>query len=150
MPFRPAFPGGGGYLTAEVTGMYGKSLHTLYLSHEKCPQKYTMSHKNCAKSINYSLFHLKHVLPHDTLSHNFLINCNTLTLNFYQKRTPCPIIFTAKGHPVEWHIPSCQVWESPMPLGTGMSAFSFLFITFYHLDTAKLLWHCGGRIVHAW
>ena len=66
---------------------------------------------------------LKGVLPHDTLSYNFLINYNTLSHNFYQKRTPCSIIFTVKGHPfepkimelslVERHIPSSQVWEYP-------------------------------------
>ena len=61
---------------------------------------------------------LKGVLPHDTLSDNFLINCNTLSHNFYQKRTPCRIIFTVKGHPVERHIPSSQVWEYP-PGGVG-------------------------------
>ena len=58
---------------------------------------------------------LKGVLPHDTLSHHFLINCNALSHNFYQKRTPCRIIFTVKGHPVEWHIPLSQVWEYPTP-----------------------------------
>ena len=67
---------------------------------------------------------LKGFLPHDTLSHNFLINCNTLSHNFYQKRTPCRIIFTAKGHPVERHIPSGQVWEYPPPPGVDMSTQS--------------------------
>ena len=40
---------------------------------------------------------LKGVLPRDTLSHNFLINWNTLSHNLYQKRTPCRIIFTVKA-----------------------------------------------------
>ena len=67
-------------------------------------QKYTLSHKNFAK-IHCFMITLKGVLPHDTLSHNFLINCNTLSHNFYQKRTPCRIIFTVKGHPVEHQHP---------------------------------------------
>ena len=103
-------PRGGGYLTREVTGVCGKPLNTL--SHKKIAQKYTLSHKNFAK-IHCFMITLKGVLPHDTLSHNFLINCNTLSHNLYQKRTPCRIIFTAKGHPVERHIPSSQVWEYP-------------------------------------
>ena len=80
-------------------------------------QKYTLSHKNLAK-IHCFKRTLKGIFPHDTLSHNFLINCNTLSHNFYQKRTPCRIIFTIKGHSVERHIPSsqvCQVWEYPPP-----------------------------------
>ena len=63
------------------------------------------------------MINLKGVLPRDTLSHNFLINSNILSHNFYQKRTPCRIIFTVKGHPVERHIPSSQVWEYPPPPG---------------------------------
>ena len=86
-------------------------------------QKYTLSHKSFAKMHCFKRT-LKGILPHDTLSHNFLINCNTpshnflinciiLSHNFYQKRTPCRIIFTVKGLPVERHIPSSQVWEYP-------------------------------------
>ena len=75
-------------------------------------QKYTLSHKNFAK-IHCFKRTLKGILPHDTLFHNFLINCNTLSHNFYQKSTPCRIILTVKGHPVERHIPASQVWEYP-------------------------------------
>ena len=78
-------------------------------------QKYTLSHRNFAKIHCFKRI-LKGILPHDTLSHNFLINCNTLSHNFYQKRTPYRIIFTVKGHPVEWLIPSSQVWEYPRDL----------------------------------
>ena len=78
-------------------------------------QKYTLSHKNFAK-IHCFKRTLKGILPHDTLSHNFLINCDTLSHNFYQKRTPCCRIFTVKGHPVERHILSSQVWEYPLGL----------------------------------
>ena len=105
-----SFTPGGGYLTREVTGVCGKALHTLYPVAYKMAQKYTLSHKNFAKIYCFKR-NLKNFLPHDTLSHNFLINCNTLSHNFYQKRIPCRIIFTVKGHPVERHIPSCQVWE---------------------------------------
>ena len=77
-------------------------------------QKYTLSHKNFTK-IQCFKRTLKGIFPHDTLSHNFLINCNTLSHNFYQKKTTCRIIFTVKGHPVEQNIPSSQVWEYPRP-----------------------------------
>ena len=77
-------------------------------------QKFALWHKNFAK-IHPFKSTVKGILPHDTLSHNFLINCNTLSHNFYQKRTPCRTIFTLKGHPVERHIPSNQVWEYPPP-----------------------------------
>ena len=60
---------------------------------------------------------LKDVLPHDTPSHNFLINRNTLSNNFNQKRTPCRRIVTVKGHPVERYISLSQVWEYPPPRG---------------------------------
>ena len=80
----------------------------------KITQKYTLSHKNFAKIHCFKRI-LKGILPHDTLSHNFLINCNTLSSNSYQNRTPCRIIFTVKGHPVERHIPSSKVWEYPPP-----------------------------------
>ena len=103
------FPGGR-YLTREVTWVCGKSLHTLYSVVQKMAQKYTLSHKDLAKIHCFTRI-LKGILPHDTLSHNFLINCNTLSHNFYQKRTPCRIIFTVKEHTVERHIPSSQVWE---------------------------------------
>ena len=73
------------------------------------PKAYPVA-KNFAK-INCFKRNLKSVLPNDTLSYNFLINCNSLSHNFHQKRTPCCIIFTLKGHPVEQHIPSSQVWE---------------------------------------
>ena len=82
---------------------------------------YTLSHKNFTK-IHCFMITLKGVLPRDTLSHNFLINCNALSHNLYQKRTPCRIIFTVKGHPVERHIPSSQVWEYPPPPGFDCSA----------------------------
>ena len=68
------------------------------------PKVYPVALKFCKRT-------LKGILPHDTLLHNFLINCNTLSHNFSQKRTPCCIIFTVKGHPVELHIRSSQVWE---------------------------------------
>ena len=87
-------------------------------------QKYTLSRRNFAK-IHCFKRTLKGVLPRDTLSHNFLINCNTLSHNFCQKRTPCRIIFTVKGHPVERHIPSSQVWEYP-PQGWACSQEPFL------------------------
>ena len=66
----------------------------------------------CIKIFTNPLFqeNSKNVLSHYTLSHNFLINCNVLSHNFYQNRTPCGIIFTVKGHPVERHSPSSQVW----------------------------------------
>ena len=47
----------------------------------KMTEKYTLSHKNFAK-IHCFKRTLKGVLPHDTLSHNFLINCDTLSHNF--------------------------------------------------------------------
>ena len=77
-------------------------------------QKYTLSHKFFAK-IHCFKRTLKVILPHDTPSHNFLINCNTLSHNFYQEKTPCRIIFAVKGHPVERHIPSSQEWKYPPP-----------------------------------
>ena len=40
---------------------------------------------------------IKNFLPQDTLSHNHLINCSIPQHNFYQKRTPCLIVFTVKG-----------------------------------------------------
>ena len=95
---RP-IPRGGG-----VTGVCGKSLHTLYPVALKMAPKYTLSHNNFAK-INYFKRTLKGIFPHDTLSHKFLINCNTLSHNFYRKRTPY----------VEGYIPSSQVWEYPRP-----------------------------------
>ena len=70
----------------------------------RMPQKYTLSQKKFAK-IHCFMRTLKDVPPHDTLSHNFLINSNTLSHNFYQKRTPCRITSTVKGHPIERHIP---------------------------------------------
>ena len=76
--------------------------------------KYTLSHKNFVK-IHCFRRTLKGILPHDTLSHKFLINCNTLSHNFYQKRIPCHIIFTVKGHHFARHIPSSQIWEYPTP-----------------------------------
>ena len=85
--------------------------------------KYTLSHKNFAIKRT-----LNSVLPHDTLWHNFLITCNTLSHNLYQKRTPCRIIFTVKGHPVERHIPSSQVWEYPPPLAPENLVSPFLRI----------------------
>ena len=94
--------------------MCGKSLHTLYPVAQKMAQKYTLSHKNFAK-IHCFKRTLKGILPHDTLSHNFPFNCNTLSHDFYQKRIPCRLTFTVKGHPVERHIPSSQVWEYPPP-----------------------------------
>ena len=60
----------------------------------------------------------KNVPPHDTLSHNFLINCwYNRGYIFYQKRTPCRIFSTVKVHPVERHIPCILVCEQP-PTGT--------------------------------
>ena len=44
---------------------------------------------------------LKGILPHNALSHNFLINCNNLSHDFYQKRTPYRIFSTIKRHPVK-------------------------------------------------
>ena len=85
---------------------------------------YTLSHINFAK-IHCFKRTLKGIVPHVTLSHNFLINCNTLSHNFYQKRTPCRIIITVKGHPVERHIPSSQVWEYPPPGITSARNFEF-------------------------
>ena len=107
--------------------MCGKPLHTLYPV-LKMAQKYTLSHKNIAK-IQCFKRTLKGILPHDTLSHNFLINCNSLSHNFHQKRTPCRITFTAKGHPVERHIPSIQVWEYPPP--RVFRSFSVVFAWWY-------------------
>ena len=98
-------------------------------------QKYTLSHKNLAK-IHCFKRALKGILPHDTLSHNFLINCNTLSHNPYQKRTPCRIIFTVKGHPVERQIPSSQVWEYPPP---GMTSFQFRMIILHSMQRRN---HC--------
>ena len=85
---------------------------------------YTFSHTNFAK-IHCSKKTPNNALLHDTLSHNFLINCNTLSYNFlincntlshnfYQKRTSCCIIIIVKGHPFERHIPSSQIWEYPL------------------------------------
>ena len=39
---------------------------------------------------------------------------------------PCRIIFTAKGHPVERHIPSGQVWEY-LPPSPGMISSNIIF-----------------------
>ena len=83
------------------------------LSQKKLPKSIPCRIKILPKSI--VLITLKGVPPHDTLSHNFFINYNSLSHNFYQKRTPCRIIFTVKGHPVGRHIPSSQVWEYPPP-----------------------------------
>ena len=90
--------------------------------------KYTLSHQNFAK-IHCFKRPLKDVLPHDTLSHNFLINCKTLSHAFYQKKKACRIIFTVKGHPVERHIPSSQVWEYPPPPGTLAGLFLYSLST---------------------
>ena len=80
----------------------------------KMARKYTLSHKNFAK-IHCFKRTLNGILPQGTLSHNFLINCITLWHDFSQKRTPCRILFTVKGHPIKRHIPSSQIWEYPFP-----------------------------------
>ena len=85
---------GEGYLTREVTGCVANLSIPCTLSH-----KTTLARKNVAKSMHYPLFQEnseKNVLPQDTLSHNFLINCSTLLLKFHQKKTPCRIISTIK------------------------------------------------------
>ena len=63
------------------------------------PQKHTLLYKNFARVHCFKRI-LKNVLPHDTLSHDFLINCNNLSHNFNQNRRPCHIIFTVKGYPM--------------------------------------------------
>ena len=78
------------------------------LSHNFLINCNTLSHNFL---INCNTLSHNFLINCNTLSHNFLINCNTLSHNFYQKRTPCRIISTVKGHPVERHIPSSQVWE---------------------------------------
>ena len=112
------------YLTREVTEMCGKPLRTLCtLSHKK----YLKNKPRCIKispkvynmkfsKENYSALINKHPSTFGTLSDNFLVNCNTtLSDNFYQERTPRPIIFTIKGHYIELHIPSSHVWECLPP-----------------------------------
>ena len=82
----------------------------------------------------------KKLPPHDTLSHNFRINCNTLSHNYYQKRTPCRISFTLKGHRVEQLVPSSQIWETPHP---GPNVHS---LHFFRLCASQPQWreydHC--------
>ena len=95
--------------------MWQISPHPVHCS-IKNDQKYTLSHKNFAKIHRFKRT-LKNVLPHDTLQYNFLINCYNPRHNFYQNMTPCRIILTVKGHLVERHIPSSQVWECPPPRG---------------------------------
>ena len=88
-------------------------------------QEYTLSHKTFPK-IHCFKKTLTNVLPPDTMSHNFLIDCNTLSHNFYQNRTPCRMIFTVEGHPVEQHIPSSQIWKYPPPGILGDAVHSIL------------------------
>ena len=90
------------HLTREMTAVCGRPLHTLNPVAQKMGQRYTLSHKNVTSQKQGR----NRVFASDTLSHNFPF-C----------MIPCRIIFTAKGHPVERHIPSSQVWEyhSPFP-----------------------------------
>ena len=80
--------------------MHKISLHPVPCRIKNAP-KYTLSLKNFAKNVRNPLFQwsLKNFLQHDTLSHNFLVNFNTLSHIFSLKRTPFSIIFTEKGHP---------------------------------------------------
>ena len=82
----------------------------------KMPQKYTLSHKNFAKihCLKGTLKMSVHMIPCRII---FKSVVNTLSHNFYQKRTPCRIISTVKGHTVQRHIPLSQVWEYPPPPG---------------------------------
>ena len=78
------------------------------------PQKYTLSYEIFPK-IHCFKRTLKGILPRDTLSHNFLINCNTLSHNCYQKRTPCRIIFTGKDTPLCGTSRQVKYGSTPLP-----------------------------------
>ena len=109
---------GWGYLTRKMTGMCVKTPTLCTRLHKNAPKSISCRTQSVPKiyKINCMKRTLKSFLPHDTLSHDFLINCNTLSDNFCQKRTPCGIIFTVKGYPVERHIPTIQACEcSPPP-----------------------------------
>ena len=128
---EPIPRGGGAYLTREVKGCVANLSISYTLSHKKFPKSLHTMHpvvilsKFCRNSIKILS---KSIVFISTLSHNFLINCNTSLDDFYQKKTPCRLIFTVKGLPFERHIPLSQVWEysSPPPMGACHSAVVLL------------------------
>ena len=87
------------------------------LSHKRCPKSIPCRVNFFSKVYITQCFKrtLKKILPHDTLSHNFLTNCSTLALDFIRKGDPVAYFFTATRDPVERHNPSSQVWECLVP-----------------------------------
>ena len=74
-----------GHLTWKVKGVCGKiSPHPVSYRIKNAPKVNPIAF--CQNPLFQG--NSKNVLPHDTLPHNFLINGNTLSNNFYQKGYP--------------------------------------------------------------
>ena len=73
----------------------------------------TLSHTNFASQKQSR----NRIFACDTLSHNFPFYMIPSRIIFLSITIPCRIIFSAKGHPVERHIPSGQILEYPPPWG---------------------------------
>ena len=95
---RNQSPPGGGYLTRAVTGCV-----------ENLSTPCIISHKKWAKGIP-SRIQISRLRNRVEIEFLLAIPCRIIFLPII---IPCRIILTAKGHPVERHIPSGQVWEYP-------------------------------------